>query len=88
RLVSDGSIAVATDGTLQMRDSVSYGTRQLGLSMAALNLGSAEAIAQAAAAGALPSGMTMNQSVLQQLLRGNDATGAPALDTLSLVARE
>ena len=56
--------------------------------MAALNLGSAEAIAQAAAAGALPSGMTMNQSVLQQLLRGNDATGAPALDTLSLVARE
>lgn len=88
RLVSDGSIAVATDGTLQMRDSASYGTRQLGLSMAALNLGSAEAIAQAAAAGALPSGMTMNQSVLQQLLRGNDATGAPALDTLSLVARD
>ncbi|WP_256843429.1 hypothetical protein, partial [Pseudomonas aeruginosa] len=80
RLVSDGSITVATDGTLQMRDSASYGTRQLGLSMAALNLGSAEAIAQAAAAGALPSGMTMNQSVLQQLLRGNDATGAPALD--------
>jgi hypothetical protein len=71
-----------------MRDSASYGTRQLGLSMAALNLGSAEAIAPAAAAGALPSGMTMNQSVLQQLLRGNDATGAPALDTLSLVARE
>ena len=87
-LVSDGSIAVATDGTLQMRDSASYGTRQLGLSMAALNLGSAEAIAQAAAAGALPSGMTMNQSVLQQLLRGNDASGAPALDTLSLVARD
>lgn len=88
RLVSDGSIAVATDGALQMRDSASYGTRQLGLSMAALNLGSAEAIALAAAAGALPSGMTMNQSVLQQLLRGNDATGAPALDTLSLVARD
>nr|WP_240329206.1 filamentous haemagglutinin family protein [Stenotrophomonas sp. G4] len=87
-LVSDGSIAVATDGTLQMRDSASYGTRQLGLSMAALNLGSAEAIAQAAAAEALPSGMTMNQSVLQQLLRGNDASGAPALDTLSLVARD
>lgn len=88
RLVSDGSIGVATDGVLQMRDSARYGTRQLGVSMAALNLGSAEAIAQAAAAGALPNGMTMNQSVLQQLLRGNDATGAPALDTLSLVARD
>ncbi|WP_313248206.1 filamentous haemagglutinin family protein [Stenotrophomonas indicatrix] len=88
RLVSDGSIAVATDGTLQLRDSASYGTRQLGVSMAALNLGSAEAIAQAAAAGALPAGMTMNQMVLQQLLRGNVATGAPALDTLSLVARD
>lgn len=88
RLVSDGSITIATDGALNIRDGVSYGTRQLGLGMSALNLGTADAIAAAAAAGGLPQGMTMNQQVLQQLLRGNTATGAPAMDTLSLSARD
>lgn len=88
RLVSDGSITIATDGALNIRDGVSYGTRQLGLGMSALNLGTAEAIAAAAATGGLPQGMTMNQQVLQQLLRGNTAIGAPAMDTLSLSARD
>ena len=88
RLLSAGSINVVTDGALNIGDSVSYGTRQLGLGMSALNLGSAEAIAAAAAAGALPAGMTMNQEVLQRLLRGNTATGAPALEALSLTARD
>ncbi|MGS7840037.1 hypothetical protein ACVMVB_21050, partial [Stenotrophomonas maltophilia] len=87
-LVSDGSITIATDGALNIRDGVSYGTRQLGLGMSALNLGTAEAIAAAAATGGLPQGMTMNQQVLQQLLRGNTAIGAPAMDTLSLSARD
>ncbi len=89
RLLSAGSINVVTDGALNIGDAVSYGTRQLGLGMSALNLGSAEAIATAAAAG-LPAGMTMNQEVLQRLLRGNTATatGAPALEALSLTARD
>ncbi|WP_329859235.1 filamentous haemagglutinin family protein [Stenotrophomonas hibiscicola] len=88
RLLSAGSINVVTDGALNIGDAVSYGTRQLGLGMSALNLGSAEAIATAAAAGGLPAGMTMNQEVLQRLLRGNTATGAPALEALSLTARD
>ena len=88
RLLSAGSINVVTDGALNIGDSVSYGTRQLGLGMSALNLGSAEAIAAASAAGGLPVGMTMNQEVLQRLLRGNTATGAPALEALSLTARD
>ncbi|MDT9580410.1 filamentous hemagglutinin family protein [Stenotrophomonas indicatrix] len=88
RLLSAGSINVVTDGALNIGDAVSYGTRQLGLGMSALNLGSAEAIAAASAAGALPVGMTMNQEVLQRLLRGNTATGAPALEALSLTARD
>ena len=87
RLLSAGSINVVTDGALNIGDAVSYGTRQLGLGMSALNLGSAEAIATAAAGG-LPAGMTMNQEVLQRLLRGNTATGAPALEALSLTARD
>ncbi|MDV9043776.1 filamentous haemagglutinin family protein [Stenotrophomonas sp. RAC2] len=88
RLLSAGSINVVTDGALNIGDAVSYGTRQLGLGMSALNLGSAEAIAAAKAAGGLPVGMTMNQEVLQRLLRGNTATGAPALEALSLTARD
>jgi len=88
RLLSAGSINVVTDGALNIGDSVSYGTRQLGLGMSALSLGSAEAIAAASAAGGLPVGMTMNQEVLQRLLRGNTATGAPALEALSLTARD
>lgn len=88
RLVSEGSINVATNGGLQLRDTASYGTRQLGVSVAAINLGSDDAIAQAAAAAALPPGMLMNQQVLTTLLRGNTATGAPALETLKLSAAE
>ncbi len=88
RLLSAGSINVVTDGALNIGDAVSYGTRQLGLGMSALNLGSAEAIAAASAAGGLPVGMTMNQEVLQRLLRGNTATGAPALEALNLIARD
>ncbi|MDN8663491.1 filamentous haemagglutinin family protein [Stenotrophomonas indicatrix] len=88
RLLSAGSINVVTDGALNIGDAVSYGTRQLGLGMSALNLGSAEAIAAASAAGGLPVGMTMNQEVLQRLLRGNTATGAPALEALNLTARD
>lgn len=88
RLLSAGSINVVTDGALSIGDAVSYGTRQLGLGMSALNLGSAEAIAAATAAGGLPAGMTMNQEVLQRLLRGNTTTGAPALEALSLTARD
>ncbi|QBR44784.1 filamentous haemagglutinin family protein [Stenotrophomonas indicatrix] len=88
RLLSAGSINVVTDGALNIGDAVSYGTRQLGLGMSALNLGSAEAIAAASAAGGLPVGMTMNQEVLQRLLRGNTATGAPALEALNMTARD
>lgn len=88
RLLSAGSINVVTDGVLNIGDAVSYGTRQLGLGMSALNLGSAEAIAAATAAGGLPAGMTMNQDVLQRLLRGNTASAAPALEALSLTARD
>ncbi|OCK47879.1 transporter [Stenotrophomonas maltophilia] len=88
RLVSEGSINVTTNGQLQLREGASYGTRELALGVGNINLGSAEAIARAAAVAALPPGMTLNQQVLGDLLRGNTATGAPALDTLRLNASE
>ena len=88
RLVSEGSIGISTEGEFLLRDSVSYGTRRLGLSMSSINLGNAQALQAAASAGILPQGLSLNQQVLQQLLRGNTAIGAPALEALSLSARD
>ncbi|MFC9391514.1 hypothetical protein, partial [Streptomyces venezuelae] len=75
-------------GGFQLRDNVSYGTRRLGLSMTANNLGDAASLQAMAAQGALPQGLALNQQTLQQLLRGNTALGTPALETLSLSARD
>ena len=87
-LLSEGTIAIATNGTLTLADNVSYGTRNLALALAAVNLGEDASIAAAAAAGRLPSGLGLNQARLDRLLAGNTATGAPALETLVLNARD
>ncbi|NMK50630.1 filamentous hemagglutinin N-terminal domain-containing protein, partial [Achromobacter sp. Bel] len=88
RLLSEGSIGASTNGAFTWRDSVQYGTRNLALSVSAVNLGSAKSLEQAAAAGRLPPGMVLNQDVLANLLRGNTALEAPALESLILNAGE
>ncbi len=87
-VVSEGSIVTATDGRFEIGDNASYGTRRLGLAVSAINLGQADALRDFAANGGLPTGLTLNQDVLRQLLQGNTATQAPALETLSLSARD
>ncbi|MGJ7543782.1 filamentous haemagglutinin family protein [Variovorax sp. LT1R16] len=87
-VVSEGSITSATNGRLEIGENASYGTRRLSLAVSAINLGQAEALRDFAAEGGLPPGLMLNQQVLQQLLRGNTATQAPALETLSLSARD
>ncbi|WP_282294725.1 filamentous hemagglutinin family protein [Stenotrophomonas sp. PS02289] len=87
-VVSEGSITAATEGRLQIGENASYGTRRLGLAVSAINLGQADAIAAFAANGGLPAGLTLNQDMLQNLLKGNTAIQAPALETLSLSARD
>ncbi len=88
RLYSEGTIATATDNRFVLGDTVRYGTRNLTLAVGGINVGSAEAIAAANANGTLPAGMTLNQDVLGRLLLGDASTGAPALEALSLKARE
>ncbi|VFR32203.1 Filamentous haemagglutinin family outer membrane protein associated with VreARI signalling system [plant metagenome] len=88
QILSEGTFGVATNGVFSMGDTVSYGTRNLLLSVSSLNLGSAEGLADAQAAGALPPGMVMRQDVLDRLLRGNTAVGTPALESLILSAGE
>ena len=88
QLYSEGTIGAATNAAFTLRDSLRYGTRNLVLGVSAVNLGSAEALAAAGAAGKLPPGMALNQTVLANLLRGNTSVGAPALESLVLNARE
>ena len=61
-LLSEGSIGAATSGGFTWRDTVQYGTRNLALSVSAVNLGSAQALQQAGAAGHLPPGLEMNRT--------------------------
>ncbi|MEG2030516.1 MAG: filamentous hemagglutinin N-terminal domain-containing protein, partial [Janthinobacterium sp.] len=87
-LYSEGSIAFATSSAFELGDAVRYGTRHLALAVGGINVGSAQALDAAAARAALPPGLTLNQEVLDRLLRGDAGTGAPALQTLSLTAAQ
>ncbi|WP_285961693.1 filamentous haemagglutinin family protein [Pseudomonas tohonis] len=87
-LYSEGTIATATDNAFELGEAVNYGTRNLTLAVGGINVGSAEALADLAARNLLPSGLTLNQQVLDRLLRGDSSTGAPALETLVLGARD
>ncbi|PPA75436.1 hemagglutinin [Achromobacter spanius] len=88
RLYSEGTIAAATNGAFDLGEQVRYGTRNLSLAVGAVNVGTAQTLAQAAAQGILPSGLTLNQDILARLLRGDTSMGAPALEVLTLTARD
>ncbi|MCV6809387.1 filamentous hemagglutinin family protein [Achromobacter ruhlandii] len=88
RLYSEGTIAVATNGVFDLGEQARYGTRNLALAVGTVNVGTTEALRQAAARGVLPSGLTLNQAILARLLRGDASAGAPALEMLTLTARE
>lgn len=85
-LYSNGSITAATDNQFELGDAVRFGTRHLALAVGSVNAGSAEALA--GAADRLPAGLSLNQNVLDRLLRGDTQYGAPALETLSLTTRD
>ena len=87
-LYSQGTITAATDNAFNLDESVRFGTRNLTLAVGAINIGSAQALAAAQQRQALPQGLTLNQQVLDRLLRGDSLKGAPALENLVLNARE
>lgn len=84
-LYSNGSITAATNNQFELAEAVRFGTRHLALAVGAVNIGTAETLA---AAGRLPAGLTLSQGVLDRLLRGDTQFAAPALETLSLTARD
>lgn len=85
-LYSNGSITAATDKQFELDEAVRFGTRHLALSVGSVNVGSAEALS--AAGNRVPTGLTLNQNVLNRLLRGDTQFAAPALETLSLTSRD
>ncbi|MDM0089992.1 MULTISPECIES: filamentous hemagglutinin family protein [unclassified Variovorax] len=85
-LYSEGTIALSTPDRFVLDDTVRYGTRNLTLAVQGINVGDSAALADAAARQVLPSGLALNQGVLDRLLRGDTRYGAPALETLELNA--
>jgi filamentous hemagglutinin family protein len=85
---SEGTITAATNGAFELDEAARYGTRHLALAVGAVNAGSAQSLADAQSRGVLASGLTLNQDVLQRLLNGDTSTGAPALESLTLTARD
>ncbi|MEH6501204.1 MAG: filamentous hemagglutinin family protein [Pseudoalteromonas distincta] len=88
QLYSEGSISFVTNNDFELDDDVRYGTRHLSLGVGAFNIGSAEALAAAAARNALTSGLALNQQAMERLLQGDESSGAPALETLELIAAD
>jgi filamentous hemagglutinin family protein len=87
-LYSDGSIAFATTGSLTLSENVNYGARYIGFSAANIDIGTPASLAAAQRANILPAGLFLDQAVLDRLLSGNPAIGAPALQILTLSASQ
>jgi len=86
RLYSEGSLNFATAEAFVLDSTVRLGTRHLTLASQAFNIG--DTAAAAGTLGTVPTGLTMDQSTLSTLVRGDESWGAPALETLELVANQ
>lgn len=87
-LYSDGTLSFVTQAGVELGENVNYGARYLGFSSAYVNIGETAALAQAGADGVLPSGIALNQTVLDRLMRGDQSKGAPKLERLILSANQ
>ena len=87
-LFSDGTIAFATNSGLNLGENVNYGAKYIGFSAADINIGKSAALAAAKREGTLPNGILLNQIVLDRLLAGDPAVGAPAVQILTLSASQ
>lgn len=83
-LYADGALRFWGAGTINIDGTPHIAAREIGLTAAVLNIGSAEGLADAAAAGVLPEGLSLNQSVLDLLLAGDAAAGLPGAEKLTL----
>jgi filamentous hemagglutinin family protein len=87
-LLSDGTIAFATNAGLNLGENVNYGAKYIGFSATDINIGTPAALAAAQKAHTLPAGILLDQVILDRLLAGDSAEGAPALQILTLSASQ
>jgi len=78
-ILSQGTIAIATAGAVNIDDTVHLGTQDLDLDVGTINIGSAPG-------AVVPTGYTLTQAELDTLLGGDAALGIPAVQTLTLSA--
>ncbi len=84
-LLTEGSIVLGAPGSLTMGDA-NLGARYLSVTQATVNVGTDASLAAAQAAGHLPAGWNLTQSVLDRLLHPSSAAGVPTLEQLTVVA--
>jgi len=87
-IYTDGTLSFVSPGAVRLGENVNYGARYLGFSTGSVNLGTTQALAEASAQGVLPAGIALNQTVLDRLMRGDPASGAPKLERLMLTANQ
>ena len=87
-ILSDGTIAFATSAGLNLGEEANYGAKYIGFAATDINIGTPASLAAAQQNGTLPVGLLLDQSLLDQLLAGDPASGAPALQMLTLSASQ
>ncbi len=87
QLYSEGSIAIVSAQDIKFGANVRYGTRNLQLGSASINIGSSASLDDARSAGVLPTGISFNQDIFDRLIAGNASAGIPKLENLTLTAR-
>ncbi|MGQ3122373.1 filamentous haemagglutinin family protein [Variovorax sp.] len=84
-LLTTGTVAFLAPGDLSL-GNVNLGARFVTVAQHQINIGNDAALAQADAAGVLPTGWRLTQDVLARLLRPATDSGLPALERLALTA--
>ncbi|MGE4323811.1 MAG: filamentous hemagglutinin N-terminal domain-containing protein, partial [Sphingobium sp.] len=87
-LHSEGALAFVSNGAVKLSGEADYGGRYINLSTGNFNIGGSEALTDAETQGILPSGITLNQSVIERLMAGSTASGVPAAERLILTASQ
>ncbi len=85
-LYTNGTVAFSTLQPVSLGTQASYGAKYISFTSANINIGTDAALASLTTANALPTGLELNQTVLNALLLGNAAVGAPPLQQLTLAA--
>lgn len=83
-LLSEGTIGFLAPGQLSLDSDARLGTRSLILSLPTINIGDADTLSAAGAAGILPDGWQLDQARLLSLALGDQQAGIPGLESLVL----